>query len=181
MSSYKFYNPDGIYFVTFAVVDWVDAFTRKSHAEIVIKSLKHCQQNKGLVIYGWCLMSNHIHLIISRNGKDSLSEILRDFKKFTAGKLLANINTPQESRRTWMLWLFGNAGKKNANNTHYQFWQQDNHPIELISNKFMEQKLDYLHQNPVTADWVTTPEHYLLSSARNYSGLPGLIEVEFME
>ena len=57
MSAYKFRNPDGIYFVSFAVVDWVDVFTQKSHAEIIIESLQYSQDHKGLVLYGWCLMS----------------------------------------------------------------------------------------------------------------------------
>ncbi|OJJ17343.1 transposase [marine bacterium AO1-C] len=181
MSAYKFYNPDGIYFVTFAVVQWIDVFTRKSHADIIIESLKFSQQNKGLVLHGWCLMSNHLHLIISRNSENSLSDILRDFKKYTANQILKNINQPFESRKSWILWLFKSAGAKNANNTKYQFWQQDNHPEELISNHFMYQKLQYMHYNPVAAGWVEEPEHYLYSSARNYAGHTGLREIVFLE
>lgn len=181
MSAYKFNNPDGIYFVSFAVVEWVDVFTRKSHAEIVIDSLRFSQQHKGLILYGWCLMSNHLHLIIARKGQNSLSAILRDFKKYTASQIIKNINQPFESRKSWMLWLFKSAGVKNPNNTHYQFWRQDNQPEELISNHFMDQKLDYMHRNPVEAGWVASPEHYLYSSATNYAGLPSLLEVEYLE
>lgn len=76
-----------------------------------------------------------------------------------------------------MLWLFSSAGKKNPNNQDYQFWQQDNHPEELISNSFIEQKLNYLHRNPVVAGFVEFPEQYLLSSAKDYCGQKGLLEV----
>ena len=181
MSAYKFRNPDGIYFVSFAVVDWVDVFTQKSHAEIIIESLQYSQDHKGLVLYGWCLMSNHLHLIMARNGDNTLSDILRDIKKYTAKQILKNIQQPFESRSRWMLWLFRSAGSQNSNNTKYQFWRQDNQPEELISNHFMEQKLNYMHQNPVEAGWVAEPEHYMYSSARNYAGLTGLLEVEFLE
>ena len=126
-------------------------------------------------------MSNHLHLIISRNGENSLSDILRDFKKYTANQILRNIHQPFESRKNWMLWLFKSAGTKNTNNTKYQFWRQDNHPEELISNRFMDQKLQYIHQNPVEAGWVEEPEHYRYSSARNYAGLDGLLKIDFLE
>ncbi|WP_299465157.1 transposase [uncultured Microscilla sp.] len=181
MSAYKFNNPDGIYFITFAVVQWVDAFTRKELTDIVIDSLGFCQKKKGLVIHGWCLMSNHLHLIISRNGTPSFSDIMRDFKKFTSGQIIQAVQNIPESRKNWMMWLFQSAGQKNANNKHYQFWQQDNHPIELVTNQFMEQKLDYIHQNPVKAMLVDTPEHYLLSSARDYAGTKGLLAIDFLE
>jgi REP element-mobilizing transposase RayT len=76
---YKINNKDGVYFVTLTVVDWIDVFTRKEHKERIIDSLKFCQQNKGLEIYAWCLMSNHLHMIISASPGFNLSDILRDF------------------------------------------------------------------------------------------------------
>ena len=90
MSAYKFYNPEGIYFVTFALVGLVDVFSRKSYADIVGGRLRFCQKEKGLLVFGWCLMSNHIHLIIAKGGDIGLSDILRDFKKFTAKQILRN-------------------------------------------------------------------------------------------
>jgi REP element-mobilizing transposase RayT len=67
MSAYKFSDPQGLYFVTFTVVEWVDVFTRKDYASIILESLKHCQKEKGLIIYAWVIMSNHLHLIMSRS------------------------------------------------------------------------------------------------------------------
>ena len=86
-NQYKATNPEGIYFLTFTIVDWIDIFTRYSYKEIVVDSLKYCQQNKGMRLYAFCLMINHIHLIASAEGNLKLFEIVRDFKKFT-NKLL---------------------------------------------------------------------------------------------
>jgi len=113
-------------------------FTRPIYADIVIESLRHCQVKKGLIIHAWCLMSNHLHLIISRKGKMPLEGILRDFKKFSSGTILKAIQEPTESRRGRMLWIFKQAGKGNPNNRNFQFRQQDNHPEELISNDFID-------------------------------------------
>jgi REP element-mobilizing transposase RayT len=149
---------------------------------MVIESLHHCQIKKGLVIHAWCLMSNHLHLIISKKGKMQLEGILRDFKKFTSGTILKAIkDEPTESRKNWMIWIFKQAGKTNPNNRNFQFWQQDNHPEELITNEFIDQKLDYIHNNPVFAGLVDEPQHYRYSSARDYAGGKGLLDVVLIE
>ena len=187
-SSYKFYNPDGLYFVTFTTVEWIDVFTRKSYKDILVESLEYCQNKKGLKIHGWIIMTNHLHLIISRQGKYELSDIIRDFKKYTSGKILKLIQKEYESRKEWMLQIFRTAGKRNSNNKNYQFWKQDNHPEELITNKFMDQKLDYLHENAVNEGIVDLAENYLYSSARDYlparkagAGEKGLLRIDFID
>jgi putative transposase len=76
-----------------------------------------------------------------------------------------------------MLWMMERAGKKNSQNIDFQLWRQDNHPIELYDNKILNQKLDYIHNNPVAAGFVEKPEDYLYSSARDYAGMPGMIDV----
>jgi putative transposase len=176
-TKYKFHDQDKLYFVSFAVVGWIDLFIRNEYKNIVLDSWKHCQQYKGLEIYGWCIMSSHIHMIIGTHG-DNLEHIMRDMKKHTSIELKKAIkNHPQESRREWMLWLMEKAGKENSQNTDFQLWQQDNHPIELFDAKILHQKLDYIHDNPVVAGIVEKPEDYLYSSARDYCGMPGLIDV----
>ena len=179
--AYKFSNPDGIYFVTSAVVEWVDAFTRSHYCDIVVSSLKHCIEKKGLVLHAWVIMPNHIHLIISRRGEASLSDIMRDFKKYTSSTIIESIETITESRKNWMLWIFKSAAEKNKNNKNYQFWQQENHPEELFSFKFIKQKLDYIHNNPVTARLVDLRQYYVYSSAKNYLGEEGLLPVTILD
>jgi len=118
-------------------------------------------------------------MIVGRNGKSNLEDIIRDIKKYTSTKLIQAIKkNPNESRRDLLIEQFEIAGKNNSHNTRYQFWQQHNHPIELNTNEMLDQRLDYIHDNPVKAGIVLLPEHYMYSSATNYAGLPEkLIEV----
>lgn len=178
---YKFRDQERLYFVTFAVVNWIDLFIRNEYKEIMLDSWKHCQANKGLEIYGWCIMTSHIHMIIgTHNAK--LEDIMRDMKKHTSLELKKAIqNHPSESRREWLLWMMERAGKKNIQNLNFQLWQQDNHPIELSDFKMLHQKLDYIHNNPVEAGIVEKPEDYLYRSTRDYYGLPGLIDIILVE
>ena len=170
---YKIRDQDKLYFVTFTVVYWLDVFIRTEYKDIFLDSLRYCQKNKGLEVCAYCIMSSHVHMIIGRNKEQSLEGIIRDIKKFTSVKIVEAIRkNPQESRRDWLIWFFERAGKRNANNKNFQFWQQHNHPIELNSNSMIDQRLDYIHNNPVEAGIVLSPEDYLYSSAINYAGLP---------
>ncbi|BAU52322.1 REP-associated tyrosine transposase [Mucilaginibacter gotjawali] len=179
--NYKFDDQERPYFVTFTVVRWIDVFTRREYKDILVESLKFCIEKKGLQLYAWVIMSNHVHLIIGTKDKP-MGSILRDIKRHTSKALTKAISeNVLESRREWMLWFFEREGKQNPNNEQYQFWQQDeSHPIELWSSEVMDQKLDYIHYNPVVAGWVDEPEHYLYSSARDYAGGKGLIDIILM-
>jgi putative transposase len=178
--SHKFRNQEKPYFATFTTVKWIDVFTRIVYKEILLDSFKFCMEKKDLEIYAWVIMSNHVHLIMGTKGKP-MEDILRDFKTHTSKAIIQAIHdNPQESRKDWLLWMFGKEGKFNPNNKHNQFWQQGNHPIELTDNIIIDQKLDYLHFNPVTAGWVDTPEHYLYSSARDYAGIKGLLDIQLI-
>jgi REP element-mobilizing transposase RayT len=122
-------------------------------------------------------MSNHVHLIIGSNN-EALEDILRDMKKVTSKAIIKAIEeNPQESRKEWMLWLFERAGRKNSNNAKFQFWQQHNQP-EVLNNKYaVEQKLNYIHNNPVKAGFVDNPVNYPYSSAIDYAEGKGLVKV----
>jgi putative transposase len=180
---YKITNNKSIYFISFAIVGWVDVFTRKDYSEILVESLKYCQEHKGLVLYAWCIMSNHVHLIASaRNG--NLSDMHRDLKSFTSKKIVSAIESHNaESRKEWMLSIFKRYGNDNSRNTNYQFWQQENAPIECFTPDFTNQKLIYLHNNPVAAGIVIKAEDYYYSSARAYRNQRnnGIIDVVFLE
>lgn len=122
---YKFHNTEGIYFVSFAVKDWTDVFIRNEYKDILLESLPYCQKNKGLEIYAWCIMSSHVHLIISTKTGFLLENILRDFKRHTAKNIVLAIReNPQESRREWLL-------KKFLTKDGINFLGTDNHPIEV--------------------------------------------------
>ncbi|WLD23486.1 transposase [Flavobacterium dauae] len=165
---YKFGESTGAYFISFATVYWIDVFTRDMYFSIITASLDYCRKNKGMEIYGYCIMPSHIHLIF-RSAEADPSGLIRDFKGFTSRKMLKTIEeNAQESRKEWMLWMFEKAAKKNSNVKNRQFWQQNNKPIELWSLKVFEQKLNYIHNNPVVSGFVTNPVDWKYSSARNY-------------
>lgn len=87
-TSYRIKNEEGLYYLTFATVEWIDVFTRKRYKDIVVESLRYCQKEKGLALYSWVLMSNHMHLIVKAKEGYKLSAIIRDFKKFTAQQII---------------------------------------------------------------------------------------------
>jgi putative transposase len=180
-SKYKIDNHQALHFITFATVEWVDALSRPLYKDIVVSSLKFCQKAKVLLVYAWCIMSNHFHMIASTKEGYNLSDILRDFKKHISKRIMAEIEAnPQESRKNWRVWIFQSAGKNNSNNKNHQFWQQDNHTIELSTNAMIDQRLHYIHMNSVKERIIDEPEHYVYSSAKDYSGGKGLIDVDFL-
>jgi hypothetical protein len=80
-----------------------------------------------------------------------------------------------------MLWMFQRAARLNSNNTKHQFWQQHNMPIEVTSYEMMQQKLNYIHMNPVVAGFVDEPQHWKYSSAIDYAGGKGLLKIMNIE
>lgn len=179
---YSIKDQQAIHFITFAVVQWIDVFTRKEYVDIVLESLRFCQKNKGLNVHAWCLMTNHIHLVISTNPPNKLSDVLRDFKKFTSSQIIRAIEAnSKESRKNWMLWIFKKAGEQNERNEDYQFWQQDNHPVECTTPEILDSRIKYLHENPVKANIVRFEQDFVYSSAVDYyMDEKGLIEISFV-
>ncbi len=177
-NGYQIYDQEGMYFLTLQITGWIDIFTRKIYRDILVENLQYCQQHKGLVLFGYVVMSNHVHLI-AQSRTNHLSDWLRDFKSYV-GKLLFDAIQNEKEKRKWMLSLFEEAGEKNSRNTNFQIWTHENHPEHLFSLNFAQQKLNYIHQNPVKAGIVEKPEHYLFSSARNYAGLSSLLDIEFI-
>jgi len=166
---YRFGESDYAHFITYSVVNWVDALSRPAYKDIIVNSLNFCITNKGLILHAWVIMNNHVHLIASAQNENKLEDIIRDHKKFTSQEMINTIkNNNQESRQEWMLWLFSSAGQNNPNNKYHQFWQQDNHPIKIHSSEMITQKLNYLHNNPVRAGIVFEPQQYVYSSAQDY-------------
>ncbi len=166
------------YFLTLTVVDWIDIFTRPKYRHIIVDALIYGQNNKGLIIYGWCLMSNHLHLIAGAKDGFSLSDIIRDLKKYTSKKIIQAIKEGVESRRDWMLNRFEFAGRYDKKIKEYRFWQEGNEGKEIHTTEFLIQKLNYIHENPVKAEIVDNPEDYRYSSARDYCEMVGLVEIE---
>jgi len=162
--AYVVRDQGAVHFVTFTVHQWVDVFTRATYVDILLDSLKFCQENKGLEIYSWVVMSNHCHLIISAKD-ENLSDVIRDFKKFTSKAIFKAIeDNPKESRKAWLLKLL----KYNGN---IWFWEEGYHGEQIMSKAFYDSKVKYIHLNPVRAGIVEKEEEYLLSSAADFYGV----------
>lgn len=179
----KILDQNGLNFLTFTIVEWIDLFTRPVYKDIVIDSLKFCQEKKGLELYAYVIMPSHIHLIAKTENTRGLSPIIQSFKSFTAKRFLDYIKDHQqpESRREWLLNHFAFNARKNKTHSIYQIWQANNHPTSLISPKVTRQKLSYIHQNPVAAKMVALAEQYLYSSASNYVDGTGLLNVLILD
>ena len=168
-----------LHFITTTVVDWIDVFTRPDYKRIVVDSLSFCQLNKGLDIYAWVLMTNHLHMIAgTKESASSMGDVIRDFCKFTSKSVVKAISeNPRESRREWMLDRFRFRGANDSKISQFRFWQEGYYSETISSRQFYRQKLEYIHMNPVRQGIVDRPENYLYSSARDYSGERGLIDV----
>nr|WP_298789350.1 transposase [uncultured Allomuricauda sp.] len=178
--NYKFHNPAGVYFVSFATIHWIDVFIRQIYFEVLAKSVDYCRREKGMELFTYCFLPSHVHLIF-RSADLHPSELLRDFKKHTAKEVTKAIKeNPKESRKEWILELFKKAGEEKGNITTYQFWQHHNKPIELWSTTVIKQKVDYIHKNPVEIGFVVRPEDWKYSSARNFSGDTSILSIDEM-
>lgn len=147
---YKVIDTGYSYFITIALVEWQKLFHIPLYAEIIIDSIRYCQKNKGLELFGYVIMPSHIHLI-ARAELRPLGEVIRDFKKFTATRMVERLSKDLEHQP--MLAVFADAANR-------------------IKRK-------YIHNNPVEAALAELPEQYPYSSARNYAELDYVLEIVF--
>jgi len=172
-TKYKATETDQCYFITITTVGWVDVFTRLNQKQVIIEALEYCQKQKGLEIYAYCLMHSHLHMLCKAKEEYVLSDIMRDFKKFTSKKIIKTIIEEPESRREWMLTYFQKACEHLKRPQQYKVWQNGYHAEVAYSNAF-------IHDNPVKDKIVQFPEDYWYSSARNYALLDAPLKVEML-
>jgi REP element-mobilizing transposase RayT len=176
-TKYKATEKDVAYFVTITTVGWLDVFTRLRQKYVIINALEYCQKHKGLEIYAYCIMSSHIHILCKVEGDDLLSNVIKDFKTFTSKKIIETIVEYPESRREWLLDYFRKSCEHLKRNQTYKVWQNGYHAEKTYSNKFIKQKINYIHNNPVVDKIVAYPEDYIFSSARNYAELENELDI----
>ena len=176
---YKFNDPEGYNFITNTVIHWIDIFTRVEYCSTVVNCMNHSIQNNGLCVHAWVIMPSHFHAIVSTTNLP-LEKCMQGIKSYSSRQIIKEINQINESRSEWLLNAFHKAAVKNKRGSNYIVWQDGSHPLELTSNREIEQRIDYIHQNPVVAGYVEEPEHWVYSSARDYSGFKGLIEIELL-
>lgn len=179
---YTIKNSQATHFVTFVIVGWVDLFIRPVYKNIIVDALNYCIKNKGLVVYGWVIMTSHIHLLITAKENYVLPDIIRDYKKFTSKQLTGAINEISESRKLWMLnrFRYEVERQKRSENVIYKVWKAGYYGIECDQKIDVAQKLDYIHNNPVKQIIVGKPVDYIYSSASAYAGEESLVNIEFI-
>ena len=177
-NAYQIKNQEATYYLTFQVVGWADVFSKQIYRDVIIDSFKYCIESKGLELFAYVIMTNHVHVIMrSKDGK--LSDIVRDFKKHTSKQVLTLINSSnKESRKEWLDMIFRYHAKFNKRSGERQLWTHENHAVELSTKDMIDSRLEYIHNNPVRAGIVQNPEDYLYSSARNYADMQTLIELD---
>jgi REP-associated tyrosine transposase len=171
-SRYKIYKPTQPHFITCTILHWIPIFTRTETTQIIFDSLNYLQRSDNLKIYAYVILENHLHLIVS---SDDLAKSIHKFKAHTAKEILKllqaqNVNTILEQLAFYK--------KAHKTETSYQLWQEGFQPKLIQSDTMMREKMDYIHQNPVKRGYVDEAQHWRYSSARDYEGLQGIIEVE---
>jgi putative transposase len=159
------------HFLTATINNWLPIFTRPETVNIVLESWRFLQQASGLQIFGYVILENHLHLVAR---SQDLSTDIQRFKSYTAKEILAYLQAQKATRLLRLLELFKRPHKTEST---YQVWEEGSHPQIIESEAVLRQKLEYIHQNPVKRGYVDLPEHWRCSSARNYTGQEGLIEV----
>jgi putative transposase len=167
------------YFITFNTVDWVDVFIRPVYKQVIVHSLNHFIHQQKLPVYGWCLMTNHLHLIMQPGEGYDMVTFEEAYKQFTTSKIMEAIDTEPDARRKWMMGLFREAGSFFSTAKKLQVWQNVIDPvfIETTRPSQLVEHIEYIQQNPVRDRIVETAADYLYSSARDYAGLRGLVNI----
>lgn len=170
-SRYSFADPDRPHFLTCTVVDWLPVFTRPEAVEIVLEAWRFRQERDALKIHGYVVLENHLHAVARC---DRLPEVWASFKRHTAQRLVELLEARGEQHVLSRLRLPAKAQRPDR--TH-QFWQEGSHPQAIMGDEMMRQKIEYIHNNPVRRGYVDFPEDWRWSSARNYAGREGVVEV----
>jgi len=157
-------NENLTHFVTFTTIEWIDVFTKPEYFELLLESLRYCQEKLGLLVYGFVFMTNHIHLIIKAKDDHKLSKIIQSYKRFTTEKIKKIVSA--DSRKYISGLIKTSFYKREGSN--FQIWQEYNYPEVIVSEDFFHSKLNYIHQNPVKKKYVRKPEDWKYSSANFY-------------
>jgi len=174
-SRYKIAELESPHFITCTIVGWLPVFTRQKYFNIITTSLTFCRQRKGLRLHAYVILDNHLHLMVSA---DNLSQVIRDFKRHTAKEILA---VARQDNKLWLLKQFEFFKDVHKGDSQHQIWQEGFHPQAITTEDMLRQKLDYVHYNPVRIGFVDYPEDWRYSSARNYLGRDGVLEIDSIE
>ena len=171
-SRYKMYEPTHPHFVTCTILHWLPIFTRKESVKIIIDSLKFLQEKDNLKLYAYVILENHLHMLVQ---SDDLPKTMESFKKYTANRILKLLK--EENVKT-LLEQFKFYKKAHKTDKEYQIWEEGYQPKLMQTDTMMRSKIKYIHENPVKRGYVDDATHWRYSSARDYDGVQGLVEIE---
>jgi len=176
-SRYRITPESNVYFITTSTHLWVPILFNETLFQIILNSLKYCQANKGLRLHGYVIMINHVHAIISHESYDQIPNIVRDLKRHTAKEIKDYLSGLGEFSQLFWVKIFHSKERG-----QHRIWQPGYHPVAITSRAFFDEKLEYIHYNPVKKGFVEKPEDWKYSSARNYLlGDDRLIRIDRIE
>jgi len=171
-SRYKIYEPTSPHFITCTVLHWIPLFTRQESVTILLESLTYLQKTDNLKIFSYVILENHLHLVVQ---SDDIAKSMSKFKAHTARELIKLL---QREHITTILDQLAFYKKAHKHDRIYQVWQKGIQPKLIQDDATMKSKVDYIHSNPVTRGYVDEAKHWRYSSARDYTGEEGLLQVE---
>lgn len=169
-----------LYFITNGTVSSLDVFSDKAYRDCLLSSFQYCSQHKGLRIHAYTILSSRFYAIVSVKEGFQLSNIMRDMKRHTSSTIVKSIQQDPEGKWKWMLKLFSQAAQVGNNNNQWKVWEAGYESDIIPSRDALEERLNFIHELPVNERIVWKQEQYLYSSARNYVGEEGLIDVEVL-
>lgn len=169
-------DPQSCCFLTLSTADCVDVFIRPVYKQVIVHTLNHFIDMDKVALYAWCLMSNHLQLLVRCSSPCQLQDFENEFKAFTTDKIIEAIDAEPEMRRTWMMRHFQSHNNESA---AYHIWQEhsDSSILSSSSERIMLEHFEHIHQNPVRERIVDSPVEYRYSSARDYTGMKGLVKI----
>jgi REP element-mobilizing transposase RayT len=168
---YRIFDSDHPYFLTCTIVGWLPVFTRPEAVQILFDCWNFLRQKRDFKLYGYVVLENHLHLIASA---PELANAVKSFKMFTARQILELL---ERHAAEVLLQQLCDHKLRHKTRSEYQVWQEGSQPKQIGDDAMMRQKLEYIHNNPVKRGYVDDPVHWRYSSARNYAGLTGLVDV----
>ncbi len=168
---YRFGEAGSPHFLTCTIAGWLPVFTRPETVNIVFDSWRFLQDEGRITLFGYVILENHLHLIAA---SDDLGEQIQRFKSFTARRIIDHLIDCKAHR---LLSLLRHLKPDYKTESEFQLWEEGSHPQMILNDEMMEQKLNYIHYNPVKRGYVDEPTHWRYSSARNYAGMDALIPI----
>jgi REP element-mobilizing transposase RayT len=174
---------DSSYFLTLNTVDKIDVFTRPAYKQVVADALNYFITSQGVVVYAWTLMTSHLHLIVRTKENSAPAYFERDFKKFTTPLILKAIEMEMDLRREWMIKHFEEDANSLRRIEKFHLWQNCSSPLRIDCQQpeTLLDRIAHIHENPVRERIVEQPEAYIYSSARDYAGMRGLVNVRVVQ